>query len=169
MKQKRIFQLLGMAVISSFILAPVNAMAPVKVDFSGGWILNESKSELGEGRFRFSAELTVKQEENTLMIERISTGRDGQKRTSSQSLTMDGKENVDESETRSSTTTITWSDDAKTLTITSDLTMSRQGETFKIKRTEIWSMNEGGEILTIKSASSSSRGDRSVILVYDKK
>ena len=169
MKQKRIFQLLGMAVISSFLLASVNAMAPKKVDFSGGWILNESKSELGEGRFRLSTQLTVKQEGNTLMIERISPGRDGQIRTTSETLTMDGKENVNENEDRSSTTTVTWSDDAKSMTLTSDLAMSRQGETFKIKRTEIWTTNEDGKILTIRSTSSSSRGDRSVTLVYDKK
>ena len=82
---------------------------------------------------------------------------------------MDGKENVNESENRSSTTIVTWSEDAKSLTLTSDLVMSREGETFKVKRTEIWTMSEDKKILTIKSTSSSSRGDRSVTLVYDKK
>ncbi|MFC2099050.1 hypothetical protein ACFLSP_04815 [Bacteroidota bacterium] len=169
MKQNRIFHLFSMAVLSSFLFASVNAMAPKKVDFSGEWILNESKSELGEGRFRLSSELTVKQEGNTLTIERTVTGRGGETRTTSETLTMDGKENVSESENRSSTTTVKWSDDSKSLTITSDLVMSRQGETFKVKRTEIWTMDKDGKILTIKSSSSSSRGDRSVTLIYDKK
>jgi hypothetical protein len=167
MKQMRIFQLLGMAVISSFLLTSVNAMAPQKVDFSGEWILNESESELGEGRFRLSPEMNVKQEENTIMIERSFTTRNGETRTRNETLTMDGKENVSEGENRSSTTTVNWSDDANSLTLKSDLVMSRQGETFEAKTNEIWTLNKN--VLTIKSSTSSSRGDRSVTLVYDKK
>ena len=166
MKQMRIFQLLGMAVISSFLLTSVNTMAQ-KVDFSGEWILNESESELGEGRFRLSPEMNVKQDGNTIMIERSFTTRNGETRTRNETLTMDGKENVSEGENRSSTTTVNWSDDANSLTLKSDLVMSRQGETFEAKTNEIWTLNKN--VLTIKSSTSSSRGDRSVTLVYDKK
>ena len=156
-----------MAVISSFLLTSVNAMAPQKVDFSGEWILNESESELGEGRFRLSPEMNVKQEGNTIMIERSFTTRDGETRTRNETLTMDGKENVSEGENRSSTTTVNLSDDGNSLTLKSDLVMSRQGETFEAKTNEIWTLNKN--VLTIISSTSSSRGDRSVTLVYDKK
>jgi hypothetical protein len=167
MKQMRIFQLLGMAVISSFLLTSVNAMAPEKVDFSGEWILNESESELGEGRFRLSPEMNVKQEGNTIMIERSFTTRNGETRTRNETLTMDGEENVSEGENRSSKTTVNWSDDGNSLTLKSDLVMSRQGETFEAKTNEIWTLNEN--VLTIESSTSSSRGERSVTLVYNKK
>ena len=169
MKQKRFFQLLGMAVLFSFLLAPANTQAQKKVNFSGKWALNESKSNVGEGRFMSSPEMNVKQEGNSIMIERTRTGRDGQTRTRSETLTMDGKENINKSENRSSTTSVTWSGDGTSMTLKSNTSMSRQGETFEMKSTETWKLSGDGKTLTVQSTTSSSRGERSATLVYDKK
>ena len=168
MKQKRIFQLLVMTVICSLLLIPATSLAKEKTDFTGDWTLNESKSDLGEGRMFSTSKMTVKQEGNTIIIERTRSGRDGQERTMSETLTTDGKENTSKSENRSSTSTAEWSDDGTTLTIKSNMEFNRQGETFQIKRSEIWTLGEEGKILKIQSDSSSSRGERSVTLVYDK-
>ena len=86
----------------------------------------------------------------------------------SETLTTDGKENTSKSENRSSTSTAEWSDDGTILTIKSNMEFNRQGEIFQIKRSEIWTLGEEGKILKIQSESSSSRGERSVTLVYDK-
>ena len=168
MKQQRTFQLLVMAVICALLLIPVTSSAKEKTDFTGDWTLNESKSDLGEGRMFSTSKMTVKQEGNTIIIERTRSGRDGQERTMSETLTTDGKENTSKSENRSSTSTAEWSDDGTTLTIKSNMEFNRQGETFQIKRSEIWTLGEEGKILKIQSESSSSRGERSVTLVYDK-
>ncbi len=168
MKQQRTFQLLLMAVICALLLIPATSLAGEETDFTGDWTLNESKSDLGEGRMFSTSKMTVNQEGNTIIIERTRSGRDGQERTMSETLTTDGKENTSKSENRSSTSTAEWSDDGTTLTIKSNMEFNRQGETFQIKRSEIWTLAEEGKILKIQSESSSSRGERSVTLVYDK-
>jgi len=82
---------------------------------------------------------------------------------------MDGKENKMETERRSSTTVVTWSEDGSALTIKADSEFSRQGEVMKMKSEEIWTLEEDGKILKIKSSMTTPRGDRAVTLVYDKK
>ena len=168
MKQNKIFQLLVMSMIFSLLLIPTTSFAGKKADFTGNWTFNESKSELGEGRFFSAMKMTVTQEKKTITIERTRSGRDGQERTSSETLTMDGKENINKTENRSSTSFATWSDDGTTLTIKSKREFNRQGETFEMNSTEIWTLDEDGKVLKIQSDTSSSRGERSVTLVYDK-
>ncbi|MGW8315514.1 MAG: hypothetical protein ACWGNV_07935 [Bacteroidales bacterium] len=167
MKPTKKFQWYFLGILSFMFFSTV-AFAAEKVDFTGKWKLNESKSELGEGRAFSTAKMSVTLEGNAITIERTRTGRDGQERTSSETITLDGKENVVEGDNRSTTSTATWSDDGTTLTIKSDIEFSRQGETMKMQRTEVWTLGEDGKILKIQSDSSSARGDRSVTLVYEK-
>ena len=169
MKRIRIFQVLLVSALCSLLLIPTAAFAGEKTDFTGEWTLNEDKSDLGE-RGAFAAfKIAVKQEGNTITIERTRTGRDGEERTNSETLTMDGKENISESERGSSTSALTWSDDGTALTIKSKREFNRQGETFEMNSTEVWTLAEDGKILKIQSDISSSRGERSVSLVYEKK
>jgi hypothetical protein len=51
----------------------------------------------------------------------------------------------------------------------SELGEGRQGETFEMNSTEVWTLAEDGKILKIQSDISSPRGDRSATLVYNKK
>ena len=169
MKQKQNYHLRGMIMLCSFLIIPAISFAAGKTDFTGEWTLNEDKSELGEGRFFSSLKIVVKQEANTITIDRTRTGRDGEERTISQTLTMDGKENKVEAENRSSTSVVTWSDDESAMTIKADSEFSRQGEVMKMKSEEIWTLEGDGKILKIQSSMSSPRGDRAVTLVYDKK
>jgi len=150
------------------LILPTDAYAAEKPDFSGKWVLNENKSELGEGRFFSAPKMTVTQDGNALTIERTRIGRDGQERTMSETVTLDGKENLLETENRKTKSIATWSDDGTTLTIKSEMEFSRQGETFQMTRTEVWTMMEDGKSLKIQSDSSSGMGDRSVTLVYEK-
>ncbi|MFO7671039.1 MAG: hypothetical protein R6W31_15385 [Bacteroidales bacterium] len=169
MKQKRVFRLLAIAVLGLLLVIPVNAWAAKKANFSGEWVLNESKSELGEGRMFSPTKMTVQQEGNSITLERTRTGREGEERTSKEVLTLDGKESINKSENRTSTSTAAWSKDGKSLTIQTNTVFDRQGETFEMKSTEVWTMEEDGKILTVQSDSTSPRGERSVKLVYDKK
>ena len=169
MKRIRIFQVLTISALCSLLLIPTAAFAGEKTDFTGEWTLNEDKSDLGE-RGAFAAfKIVVKQEGNTITIERTRTGRNGEERTNSETLTLDGKENISESERGSSASVLTWSDDGTALTIKSKREFNRQGETFEMNSTEVWKLAEDGKILKIQSDISSSRGERSVSLVYEKK
>ncbi|MCK5692014.1 MAG: hypothetical protein KAI08_04170 [Bacteroidales bacterium] len=169
MKRIRIFQVLSITALCSLLLIPAASFAGEKTDFTGEWTLNEDKSDLGEGGAFAAFKVAVKQEGNTITIERTRTGRDGEERTNSQTLTLDGKENINENERGSSNSVLTWSDDGTALTIKSKREFNRQGETFEMTSTEVWTLAEDGKILKIQSDISSSRGERSVSLVYEKK
>ena len=169
MNRIRIFQVLTVSMIFVLLAIPSYSFAGDNVDFTGEWALNESKSDLGEGRAFAAFKIVVKQEGNTLTIERTRSGRDGEERTNSETLTMDGKENISENERGSSTSVVSWSDDGTTLTIKATREFNRQGETFEMNSTEVWTLAEDGKILSIQSDISSSRGERSATLVYEKK
>ncbi len=168
MKNTRSVQMLFLAGIAVMLLIPASSLAQGKLDFSGKWVLNEGKSQLGETRGFSAAELSVKQDGAAISLDRIRANRDGEMRTRSETLTADGKEHKDEGENRTTTSVATWSNDGKSLTIKYDIEFERQGETFTMKRTEVWTLDKSGKILTIQSDSSSQRGDSSVTLVYDK-
>ena len=167
MKHLRFFQCFA-AGIFFFLLIPLSALYAEGVDFSGKWTLSESKSEMGEGRSFASTKMTITQKENTMTIERTRSARDGQERTTSETFTLDGKENVVENENRITNTIASWSDNGATLTVKSHIAMNRQGQTFEMNRTEIWTLEEGGKVLNIQSESSSARGDRSATFIYNK-
>jgi len=168
MKQKNFFQLVVMGAICSLLMIPNSSFAAESPDFTGKWKFNESESTMGEGRFFAAVEMTVNQEGNIITIERTRTGRNGQKRTTSETITLDGEENVVEREYGTSTYIATWSDDKNSLTIETEMEFNRQGETFTMNRKEIWSLEEGGKVLNIQSTSSSQRGTRAATLIYDK-
>ena len=167
MRHHKVLASLLLGGLCLLLLAPVNTFARGKVDFTGKWKLNEEKSTLGEGRFFSALEISVKQNENSIDLERVRSGRNGETRTISETLTTDGKENVTTGENRSSTSVAMWSDDKSSLTIKTDSEFNRQGQTFNMKVTEVWTLDESGKILTIHSESISQRGERSVTMVYD--
>jgi len=168
MKRSRIFQMSALILLCSLLLVPVTSFAQKSADFSGKWTLNEDKSDLGEGRFFSASKMAITQDKKSITLERTRAGRDGEERTSSETITLDGKENVTETENRKTNSVATWSDDKSSLIIKSNIEINRQGEIMEMTRTETLSLGEDGKALKIKSDSSSSRGDRSVSLVYDK-
>ena len=168
MKQKHLFQLAGPAMISLFLLISSGSFAAQKPEFTGTWKFNETESTMGEGRFFAAGQIAVKQEGNTITIERTLRGRDGQSRTMTETITLDGNENVVEREYGKTTHTATWSDDRKSLIIETESEFNRQGDTFTMTRKEVWSLEEGGKVLNIQSSSSSQRGTRSATLIYDR-
>jgi hypothetical protein len=168
MKASKIFKVSALVLICSLLLVSTESYAAKNADFSGKWTLNEDKSDLGEGRFFAAVKLAITQDGKTITLERTRTGRDGEEMTSSETITLDGKENVSETENRKTNSVATWSEDKSALTINSTIEFSRQGETMEMIRTEVLTLSEDGKVLEIKSDSSSARGDRSVSLVYDK-
>lgn len=168
MKSRKVFPLCAWLLLCAFFFVPTTSFAAGDVDFSGKWTLNESKSDLGEGRFFAATKMTITQDKKSITFERTRTGRDGEERTSSETISLDGKENASETENRKTVSVATWSEDKNTLTIKSNIEFSRQSETMEMQRTEVLILGEDGKVLKIQSDMSSERGDRSVSLVYDK-
>jgi hypothetical protein len=169
-KGSRLFLLTALPFLCALFLFPATTFAAgKKADFTGTWTLNESKSTIGEGRFRLSTMIVAKQDGINLELERTRTGRDGQPVTQTEKLTLDGKEILSEGENRTTKTTAAWSEDGKSLIISSTMTFTREGQTTEVKSQETWNLSDDGKTLTIQYHSSSPRGERNDVLVYDKK
>ena len=146
----------------------VLSVALFAADFSGTWMLNKEKSELGEGggSRMASLKLVVTQSDKTIKIESTSEGRDGQERVRTQDLTLDGKQvttSNDRGETVSSAKM-----DGETLMITTLRKMERNGESFEFTTDQKWQLTSD-KVLTMEVKSESPRGERQLKLVYDKK
>lgn len=140
-----------------------------KANFSGNWTFNESKSQMGEGRFRTTSKMAIAQKDSVLTIERTSKGRDGEESTLSEKYTFNGKvcENTGFMNMVKKSTLV-WSADNKILTINSISVFERDGNTMEIKAVEAFSLSDDGKTLTINSTNTSSRGERKQVIVYDK-
>jgi hypothetical protein len=161
------FALMTVAVFMTAGMLSAKSFA-AKPDFTGTWKLNEAKSEIGEGRFRPSATLEVKQVQTSLTVARIRTGRDGQERKMESVYSLDGKETKTEGQNRTTVSTAKWAEDGNSLVINSKTSFTREGQTFETKMEETWMLGDKGATLTVKSHSSSSRGESSSTAVYDK-
>ena len=132
-------------------------------DFSGNWKLNTAKSKLGDQFSMAPYSIIIKQQGNDLSVEKHSTFQD-QEFTTNDKFTLDGKECINagfmDSQKKS---TAVWSDDKTTLKITSKMPMGDGGE---ITIIEIYKMD--GSNMVIGSTASSSFGDMSETMVYDR-
>ncbi|NSW93354.1 MAG: hypothetical protein HPY62_01440 [Bacteroidales bacterium] len=150
-------------IVFFFIALLVTLTAAGQPDFSGSWKLNTGKSKLGEQFSMAPSSIIIKQQGNDFMVEKHSSFQD-QEFTTNDKLTLDGKECINagfmDSQKKS---TAVWSDDKTSLKVISKIPMGDGGE---ITITEIYKMN--GSNMVIESVSSSSFGDMSETMVYDK-
>jgi hypothetical protein len=176
MKKNVTLKLLTLTVIMAFLLLEQNSFAQgSKVNFSGAWAFNESKSDVGGGGgrgFRMgSSQMTVTQEGMNLTIARIRTNRDGEQTTTTDKYTMDGKEIVNESSSGRggpTKTTVSWSADGKTLNFAVTRTFEREGQTMEMKSSEAWTLTDA-RTLSVVSTFNTPDGEMKTTLVYDKK
>ena len=142
------------------------------VNFSGEWKLNESKSELGQfgGRGAARTVRVISSDANSITLERVSTNQNGEEVVRKETLTYDGKEvesagGFGNSKRKSSAK---WSDDGKAMVISAVMTFDRDGQTMEIKQKETWKLSDDGKTLTVDASSSSSFGESTTKLVYEK-
>jgi hypothetical protein len=140
-----------------------------KVDFSGTWSMNAGKSATGENApRRVAAKMTVVQKGDSLSITRTFKRDTGEETSSTEKLTTDGKECTSTIMDRPRTSTATWSQDGKSLTIASKSVFERDGNKVEMTSTEIWKLSVDGKSLTLDIASKSPRGERKGAIVYDR-
>jgi hypothetical protein len=166
MKNLRIsFMLLGIFLLFSFVTSGQ------KVNFSGTWTYNETKSVIGgEGGPRGAAvKMTIKHDGNNLSIEKTTRRQSGEENVSTENYTLDGKECVNPTfGNNTKKSTATWSEDKKNLTITSKMVFEREGQQMEINTTEILTLSSDKKNLSIDYTSKSARGERKNTFVYDK-
>jgi hypothetical protein len=194
-KDLKIFRrALSAVMIGAFLFAPLalNGQAG-KTNFSGTWTLNADKSNFGGGMGQGQGQppqgqppqgqpgqgggmrggfgggnFVAKQEADLLTVERTRPDQSGQQVTTSTKYTLDGKESVNTTGMGESKSVATWSADGNTLTIVTNRTFDRNGQSMTMKTTEVWTLTSP-TTLTIVSTRTSPNGDRTSTMVYDKK
>jgi len=132
-------------------------------DFTGTWKLNTGKSILGDQFSLAPREIIVSQNGNDMTVEKHSDFQ-GEAMTTTDKLTLDGKECINTAwQDAQKKSTAVWSDDARTLTVTSKLNIGEAGD---ITIVEIFKMDAANMVLV--SNASSSYGDLAETMVYDK-
>jgi len=153
---KKIKFLLAALLISSVASAQA-------VNFSGSWKLNTAKSKLGTEFSMAPHDIILIQKGNDLSVEKHSNFQD-QEFTTNDKFTLDGKECINtgwqDSQKKS---TVTWSDDKKSLKVTTKLPMNDGTEILII---EVYKMDSNN--MVIETSASSSYGDMAESQVYDK-
>ena len=138
----------------------VSAQTP---DFSGNWKLNPSKSKLADQYSMAPKEIILVQSGNDFNVERHSTFQD-QDFTIKDKFTLDGKECINpgwqDSQKKS---TAVWSDDKNSVKITTKFPMGDNGD---MTINETYKMD--GQNLVVEASSTSSFGDRTETMVFDK-
>ncbi len=143
------------------------------VDFSGRWKYNEEKSDPGDGRREITPyELNIVQGENSLIVERTAVNQAGRTITVKEEYTLDGETNVNTGlggqEARSN---LVWSDDSKSLVFRISRRAQGRGQamqTREIKSTEVWSLSDEGNVLTVEIIRETPRGEVRRRIVYEK-
>ena len=162
--KKLLFELL----IPSVVLFSFTIVAD-RVNFSGDWKLDESKSELGDFGGRVARSIKADQKDNAITIARTTPGfNGGDPVTTSLSLTFDGK--VTESEGFGGSkrkSTASWSADGSTLTVNNTTIIERDGQTSEFKSTETWTLTKDG-LLSVVTHSNSPRGESTTKAIYKK-
>jgi hypothetical protein len=167
-------QLIRYVALASFLLiVPLLTSSTLpagkKANFSGTWILNETKSDFGEyGRMMASNKIVIVHKGKNLSMERFATSPEGESYNYIENYTLDGKECVNSPAPEfKKTSTAGKSEDKKGLVINSKIELSFEGMEMTIMTVENLSLQEDGKVMVIKSTASTDYGDMEVSMVYD--
>ncbi len=142
---------------------------PEKTDFSGKWFFNEYRSKLGDlGTGSVAARLECYINAVTLTVRRVHVEEWGDESGETERLRLDGAEIGSEFNNAPRVTTARRSAAGDTLFLDSKVTFDRGGRVSEMTSREIWTLSEGGRLLSIRQVSDSFRGKQDVTLVYDK-
>jgi len=164
-------------------IAAVNAQKGA--NFAGAWELDKAKSQLPQRQSDNikSATWTVTQDDKQLTneqkIERVEGagggggggGRGGGFGMGAGTLTvkLDGGETTTENQGGKTTTKAKWTNDGKTLEITSVRSGEFQGNAFTMTTTEQWELADGGKTLKVHRKAETQRGPQESTWVLTKK
>jgi hypothetical protein len=154
--------------LAFFLIPGLLSAQAKKPDFSGKWTLNEGKSKLDDGpAWGLVTRMTIEQKGNNLTAERVSRNRDGEELTSTDKLTLDGKDCNNSAEGRTRISKAAWSEDGNSLTVKTHMSVNRDGQTWEMDMTEVYILKEKNT-LEVQYTSVSQRGERQRTLVYEK-
>jgi len=156
-------------VLAALIMAGA-ALANGKTDFSGKYALDDAKSQFGNPSFRMAPlEMTVTTHNDSLEISRSYRTPNEETVTFEEKIALDGSESKSSWRNSTRTSSLSWSEDGKTMKIKSTAVFAGNNGGGEATSTEEWSLSEDGGELTVRVNVSSSWGELQNVLVFDKK
>lgn len=149
-------------------LLPLKDKYPV--NFSGQWVFNEEKSELGNmGIMNTPYEMEIDHDDDILFVKRFIIVEWGDDRITNEEILLDGTEMKSEFFNAPRISTASWDEESNSIKISSTVKFDRGGRTFEMKSSEEWSLEEDGNIMKIVQKSTGFRGGENVVtLVFEK-
>lgn len=149
-------------------LLPLKEKYPV--NFSGMWIFNEAKSDVGKaGTGNVASKMEIDQDGDLLLVKKSMIVEWGDDRVTSEEIILDGTEMKSVFFNAPRISKASWEDVSKSIKISSSVKFSRGGQTTEMKSSEDWNIQEGGKILKIVQTSTGfGGGENTVSLVYEK-
>ncbi len=150
-----------------FGLPPVATHVPA--DFSGEWVLNEDKSNLGNaGAGNLPARLMIGQDSEGLDIKKTFIEEWEDNRVTDEKIAFNGAESSSAYYGAPRISTAGLSAAKDTLTINSKVTFNRGGQASTLVTIETWNLQGHGNELSITQVADSPQGKRKQVLIYEK-
>jgi len=142
---------------------------PKPADFSGSWVLDEDRSDLGRmGAGAAPARMDIVQAGNDLSISTTRILESADDQVTVQKLTLDGAESSSVFMNSPRVTTARRSPSGDGILIDSTVTMVRQGGS-KMTIKDTWKLLDGGRRLSVERFTTGFRGDQHTTLVFDRR
>jgi mannan endo-1,4-beta-mannosidase len=143
---------------------------PRPADFSGTWVFDEDRSEVGRmGAGMVPARLEVVQQGNSLDIRTTRVVEYADDQVVDEKLTLDGSESKSQFMNSPRVTTARLADGGNRILMESVVTFSWGAPGSKMTAKEAWTLLDGGKALSIQRHISSSRGEQDQNLVFYKR
>ena len=140
----------------------LSATSFAQTNVSGTWALQNKQHVLGpEYANALAKQITINQQADSLIIETISTGNEGQDVSSRQAVAMNGKAVTTTSATskRKLVKSLKWNTDKKGLVLTTVFYVADNPSEVDFTRVETWSLSPDGKQLNIDKRSVETRSE----------
>jgi mannan endo-1,4-beta-mannosidase len=140
------------------------------VNFSGRWLFDEEKSEVGNrGAGNVPWEMEVDQDDDLLHVKKVTIVEWDDDRVSHEDILLDGTEMKSEFFNSPRISTARWEENCRCVVIDSQVSFNRGDQVMEMKSREVWSLEDGGKVLKITQTSTGFRdGENSATWVYGK-
>jgi mannan endo-1,4-beta-mannosidase len=151
-------------------LPPLPPEKRYPADFSGNWLFNEEKSDVGNsGTGRIPYRMKVDQDAEILFLKKYDIVEWGDDRITDEEIYLDGREMKSEFFNSPRISKTSWNMDSGSMTIESKVAFSRGGNRIEMESSEEWTLNKEGTVLKVHQQTTGFRGERmDIIMVYDK-
>lgn len=149
---------------------PALHFEPKPADFSGDWVLDEDRSDMGRMGLGFApARLGVVQKDNSLAVRTTRIVESADDQVTEETLSLDGTESKSEFRNLPRVTTARLSGNGDSIVIESTLASIRGPEGPKTVITDSWRLLDGGRHLSIQRHMTSPRGEQSMTMIFDRR